>query len=69
MHRPRSRTIYRWIHLVFDIPILVIFIVRLNKFQTTPPLFGLSSFLYSSFPDLDVEGQRPSTTDFEQAGL
>ena len=68
MH-PRWRTIYRWIHLVFDIPILVLFIVRFKKFQTMPPLFGLSSFLYSSFRNLDVEGQRPSTTDFEQAGL
>ena len=27
------------------------FIVRLKKFQTTPPLFGLSSFLYESFRD------------------
>src|SRR5882762_4684086 len=29
----------------------VIFIVRLNKSQTTPPLLGLSSFLYLSFRD------------------
>src|ERR1700704_5758458 len=29
----------------------VIFIVRLKKFQTMPPLFGLSSFLYLSFRD------------------
>jgi hypothetical protein len=27
------------------------FIVRLNKFQTTPPLFGLSSFLYLPYRD------------------
>ena len=29
----------------------VIFIVRLKRFQTTPPLFGLSSFPYLSFRD------------------
>jgi hypothetical protein len=29
----------------------VISIVRLKKFQTTPPLFGLSSFLHLSFRD------------------
>src|SRR5262245_7524733 len=29
----------------------VIFIVRLKKFQTTPPLLGLSSFLYLSWRD------------------
>src|SRR5438477_13219906 len=28
------------------------FIVRLSNFQTTPPLFGLSSFLYLSFRDI-----------------
>ena len=45
-----KRTIVRWIHIVFSIPILG-YIVRLNNFQCTPPVFGLSLFLSWSFRD------------------
>ena len=41
----------------------VIFIVRLKKFQTTPPLFGLSSFLYLSFRDCGC-GKAMSFDDY-----
>ena len=40
-----TRSVFRWIHLVFSIPISATFIARLTKFQTTPPPLGLSSFL------------------------
>ncbi len=41
----------------------VIFIVRLKKSQSTPPLFGLSSFLYLSFRDCGC-GKAMSFDDF-----
>jgi hypothetical protein len=41
----------------------VIFIVRLKKSQTTPPLLGLSSFLYLSFRDCGC-GKAMSFDDF-----
>jgi hypothetical protein len=47
-----KRSILRWIHfssLAFRSSVM--FIVRLKKFQITPPLFGLSPFLYLSFRD------------------
>ena len=40
-----NRSIVRWIHIVFSIPILGYITVRLKKFQSTPPVFGLSLFL------------------------
>jgi hypothetical protein len=52
MNQGTIRLIFRWIHIVFSIPILgYIFIVRLTKFQTTHPLLGLSSFLHLSSLD------------------
>jgi hypothetical protein len=40
MKEATKRSIFRWIHIVFAIPIR-----RLIKFQTTPLLLGLSLFL------------------------
>jgi len=40
-----NRSILRWIHIVFSIPILGYIYSPLKKFQSTPPVFGLSSFL------------------------
>jgi hypothetical protein len=45
MKEATKRSILRWIHIVFAIPILGYIYVRLKKFQSTPPEFGLSSFL------------------------
>ena len=43
--------------------------VRLKKFQSTPPLFGLSSFLQLSFRDFGC-GKAMSFDDyFEKIGL
>jgi hypothetical protein len=51
MSSAAKRRIFRWTHIVFSIPNSVTFTVRLNRFQTTPPLLGLSSFLYLSYRD------------------
>jgi hypothetical protein len=51
MKETTKRSILRWIHIVFAIPILGYIYSPLNKFQTTPPLLGLSSCLYSLFRD------------------
>ena len=40
-----QRTILRWTHIVFGIPIVGYIIVRLKNFQITPPLFGMSPSL------------------------
>ena len=39
-----KRSIFRWIHIVFSIPILGYIYCRLKNFQTAPPQLGLSSF-------------------------
>jgi len=50
MTEATKRSIVRWIHIFFAIPIyLTIFIVRLKKFRTTLRLPGLCSFLSWSF--------------------
>ena len=47
-----KRTILRWIHLILSIPILgYIYGPPCGSSNSTPPLFGLSSFLYLSFRD------------------
>jgi hypothetical protein len=46
-----KRSIFRWLHLVFAIPIVGYIYSRLTKFQTIPPLLGLSSSQYLSFGD------------------
>jgi hypothetical protein len=47
----------------------VMFIVRLNRFQITPLLFGLSSFRYLSFRDFGC-GKAMSSDDLsEKIGL
>jgi hypothetical protein len=40
-----KRLILRLIHIIFSIPILGYIYSPFDKFQSTPPLFGLSSFL------------------------
>jgi len=40
-----KRWIFRWIHIVFAIPILGYIYSRLKNFRTMPPQLGLSSFL------------------------
>jgi hypothetical protein len=51
MSQSIARSIFRWIHIVFAIPILAISIVRLTKLRTMPLQPGLFSFLSWSFPD------------------
>jgi hypothetical protein len=46
-----KRSIFCWIHIVFGIPIIGYFIVRLKNFRTTPPLFGMWPFLSLSLRD------------------
>ena len=44
MNDTTKRSILRWIHLVFTIPILGTFMVRLRKSNSMPARFDLSSF-------------------------
>ena len=44
MNKGIQRSIFRWIHIVFGIPILGYIYIPL-KLPTTPPEFGLSFFL------------------------
>ncbi len=45
MKEATKRSIVRWMHIVFAIPIAGYIYSPLRKFQTTPLLLGLSSFL------------------------
>src|SRR5207248_8870821 len=47
-----KRSILRWIHLIFTIPILGYVYSPFVELPNKPPLFGLSSFLYLSFRDI-----------------
>jgi hypothetical protein len=66
MKEATKRSIFRWIHIVFAIPIAGYIIVRLTKSQTTRPLLGFSSFLYSSFRDYGC-GKAMSFDDLFQS--
>ena len=45
VNRGLTRTIFRWIHIVFSIPILGYIYSPLTRFHSTPQLLGMSSFL------------------------
>jgi hypothetical protein len=45
MSQSIQRSIFRWIHILFSIPILGYIYSRLKNFQATLPQLGLSSFL------------------------
>jgi hypothetical protein len=51
MKEATKRSIFRWIHIVFAIPILGYINIRLKTFRATRPLLDLSSFLCLSFLD------------------
>jgi hypothetical protein len=65
MNQGTIRLIFRWIHIVLAFLYSVIFIVRLTKFQTTPPLLGFRSCTYPLW-SLDVERPCLSTNCFEE---
>jgi hypothetical protein len=46
-----KRSILRWIHLVFTIPIIGYVYSPFEELPNYAPLFGLSPFLYLSFRD------------------
>jgi hypothetical protein len=52
-----KRSILRWIHIVFSIPIVGYVYSRFQELPNYAPLFGLSPFLFLSL--------APSTTCFE----
>ena len=45
MNPGTKRSIFRWIHIIFSIPIFGYIYSPSEKFHTTRPVFGLSSFL------------------------
>jgi len=63
-----KRSILRWIHIVFAIPIAVMFIVRLLNFLR-PHCPVCRRSCNCPFGIMDVERPCPSTTHFETIGL
>jgi len=63
-----KRSIVRWIQIVFAIPILGYIYSPLEQSQTTPPLLGLSSYLYLPFRDFGY-GKAMSFDDLFRRGL
>ncbi len=50
-NRAITRTIFRWVHIVFAIPILGYIYIRLTNSRAMPSRPGLSSFPSWSFQD------------------
>ena len=46
MKEATKRSIFRWIHIVFGIPIIGYIYSPFEEIPNTPPVLGLSSFLY-----------------------
>jgi hypothetical protein len=66
MNQGTIRLIFRWIHIVFSIPILGYIYSPFDQIPNYPRLLGLSSFLYLSSLDFGCGKPCPSTTGFEE---
>ena len=51
MNQATTRSIFRWIHIIFAIPIAGYIYSPFDKIPNYAPLLGLSSSLYLSFRD------------------
>jgi len=69
MKETTKRSIFRWIHIIFGIPIIGTFIVPLTKSQLRFRSAVFLSSCNSSFGIVDVEGSRSSTTYLEELNL
>ena len=49
MTEATKRSIFRWVHIICGIPILGYIYDSPSDTTTTPPVFGMSFFLYCSF--------------------
>jgi hypothetical protein len=68
MNQGTQRSIFRWIHIVFAIPILGYIYSPFERLPDYAPQLGLSPSCNGPYGIVDVERPCPSTTYFEEIG-